>query len=61
MNSTEQARFKPSYQPIRFILEHARSKTTARYVHLTDVTSANAATQFQQMIHCFSLRREDAA
>ena len=45
---------------IQMILGHARPETTARYAHLTEVTSANAAKQLQHMFHAFSLRWEDA-
>jgi integrase/recombinase XerD len=46
---------------IQMILGHARPETTARYAHLTEVTSANAVKQLQQMFHAFSMRWEDAA
>ena len=46
---------------IQMILGHARPETTARYAHLTEVTSANAVKQLQQMFHAFSIRWEDAA
>ncbi len=46
---------------IQTLLGHARPETTARYAHLTEVTSANASQQLQQMFHSFSLRWEDAA
>jgi site-specific recombinase XerD len=46
---------------IQKILGHARPETTARYAHLTEVTSANAAEQLEKMLHAFSLRWEDAA
>jgi site-specific recombinase XerD len=46
---------------IQTILGHARPETTARYAHLTEVTSANAVKQLQQMFHTFSIRWEDAA
>ena len=45
---------------IQTILGHARPETTARYAHLTKVTSANMAEQLQQMFQSFSLRWEDA-
>ena len=44
---------------IQTILGHARPETTARYAHLTDVTSANATKQLQKMLHSFSIRWED--
>lgn len=46
---------------IQKILGHARPETTARYAHLTDVTSANAAEQLRKILHSFSIRWEDAA
>ncbi len=46
---------------IQTILGHARPETTARYAHLTEVTSANAVKQLKQMFHAFSIRWEDAA
>jgi len=46
---------------IQKILGHARPETTARYAHLTEVTSANAAEQLEKMLHAFSIRWEDAA
>ena len=46
---------------IQTILGHARPETTARYAHLTKVTSANAVKQLQQMFRSFSIRWEDAA
>jgi len=45
---------------IQTILGHARPETTARYAHLTEVTSANMVKQLQQMFHAFSIRWEDA-
>jgi site-specific recombinase XerD len=45
---------------IQRILGHARPETTARYAHLTEVTSANAAEKIQQLFHTFSIRWEDA-
>ena len=45
---------------IQAILGHVRPETTARYAHLTDVTSANAAEKLQQLFHTFSIRWEDA-
>ncbi len=44
---------------IQTILGHARPETTARYAHLTDVTSANAAKQLKQLFRSFSIRWED--
>jgi site-specific recombinase XerD len=46
---------------IQSILGHVRPETTARYAHLTDVTSANASKQLQRMFSSFSIRWEDQA
>jgi integrase/recombinase XerD len=46
---------------IQAILGHARAETTARYAHLTDVTSTHAVKQLEHMFHSFSMRWEDAA
>ena len=45
---------------IQAILGHVRPETTARYAHLTEVTSANATEKLQQLFHTFSIRWEDA-
>ncbi len=44
---------------IQMILGHARPETTARYAHLTEVTSANAVEKLQHMFQSFSIRWED--
>ncbi len=44
---------------IQMILGHARPETTARYAHLTEVTSAKAVEKLQHMFQSFSLRWED--
>ncbi|MCP4206706.1 MAG: hypothetical protein GY767_06630 [Shimia sp.] len=61
MNPTEQARFKPLYLAVQraLTLHGKRPKTTARYAHLTEVTSANAVKKLQHMFQSFSLRWED--
>lgn len=46
---------------IQEILGHVRPETTARYAHLTDVTSSHAAGKLRQMLHSFSMRWEDVA
>jgi len=46
---------------IQAILGHARPETTARYAQLTEVTSAHAKEQLQQMLGNFTMRWEDAA
>ena len=46
---------------IQAILGHANPETTARYAHLTEVTSANAKEQLQHMLGNFTMRWEDAA
>ncbi len=45
---------------IQMILGHDRPETTARYTHLTEVTSANTTQQLQQMFQSFSLRWEES-
>lgn len=46
---------------IQSILGHASPATTARYAHLTTVTSAAATEKLQEMFQSFSLRWEDAS
>ncbi len=46
---------------IQAILGHANPETTARYTHLTEVTSANTKEQLQQMLGNFTMRWEDVA
>ena len=45
---------------IQVILGHARPETTARYAHLTTVTSTNALRRIERMFQSFALRWEDA-
>ena len=44
---------------IQAILGHARPETTARYAHLTEVTSANAQGQLEKLLRTFTLRWDD--
>jgi site-specific recombinase XerD len=44
---------------IQSILGHVRPETTARYAHLTTVTSANAVGMLHLLFRSFSLRWED--
>jgi len=44
---------------IQSILGHVRPETTARYAHLTTVTTANAVGMLHQLFRSFSLRWED--
>jgi len=44
---------------IQSILGHVSPETTARYAHLTTVTSANAVNMLHQLFRSFSLRWED--
>ncbi len=45
---------------IQVILGHSRPETTARYAHLTNVTSANAVRQIEEIFQSFAIRWEDA-
>jgi integrase/recombinase XerD len=44
---------------IQSILGHVRPETTARYAHLTTVTTANAVDMLREMFRSFSIRWED--
>jgi len=46
---------------IQVILGHARPETTARYAHLTEVTSERATTQVKRLLRAFTLRWEETA
>ncbi len=45
---------------IQSILGHARPETTARYAHLTQVTTAQAALQLERLLRPFKLRWDDS-
>jgi site-specific recombinase XerD len=46
---------------LQTILGHVRPETTARYAHLTEVTSAQARARQGQLLESFVLRWRDAA
>jgi site-specific recombinase XerD len=46
---------------LQSVLGHLRPETTARYAHLTEVTSAQARARQGQLLASFVLRWKDAA
>jgi site-specific recombinase XerD len=45
---------------IQSVLGHARPETTARYAHLTKVTSSQAETQLKRLLRPFILRWDES-
>jgi site-specific recombinase XerD len=59
--STHMLELGVDLRELQGILGHVSPATTARYAHLTDVTSAQARERQAQLLQSFVLRWQDAA